>query len=123
LEPIICRAFLEPISCRDLLLKMADNNLRRNFRVVCTFREIGTNKLPGAIGTIKLPERQINGSSYTTYRDTTFNRRVPYCAWDNLKDEQVFFAGSTDRNKSRRRRATRVPRDLGHLRFASSRDC
>jgi hypothetical protein len=34
-----------------------------------------------------------------------FNRRVPYCAWDNLKDEQVFFAGSTDRNESRRRGA------------------
>src|SRR5687768_12176080 len=28
------------------------------------FREIGTNKLPEAVGTIKLPERQINGSSY-----------------------------------------------------------
>jgi hypothetical protein len=27
--------------------------------------KFGTNKLPGAIGTIKLPERQINGSSYT----------------------------------------------------------
>jgi len=27
--------------------------------------KIGTIKLPGAIGTIKLPERQINSSSYT----------------------------------------------------------
>jgi hypothetical protein len=27
--------------------------------------KIGTNNLPGAIGTIKLPERQIIGSSYT----------------------------------------------------------
>jgi hypothetical protein len=53
----------------------------------------GTNKLPGAIGTNKLPERQINGSSYIQYRNTTFNRRVLYCAWDNLKDERVFFEG------------------------------
>jgi len=33
------------------------------------FEKLGTNKLPGAIGTIKLPERQINGSSYTTNCD------------------------------------------------------
>jgi hypothetical protein len=33
------------------------------------FEKIGTIKLPGAIGTIKLPERQINGSSYTKGRD------------------------------------------------------
>jgi len=26
--------------------------------------KIGTNKLPAAIGSIKLPERQINGSSH-----------------------------------------------------------
>ena len=31
----------------------------------CTFPKNGTNKWPEAIGTIKLPERQINGSSYT----------------------------------------------------------
>jgi hypothetical protein len=35
------------------------------FRRVCTFPKFGTNKLPEAIGTIKLPEQQINGSSYT----------------------------------------------------------
>jgi len=29
------------------------------------FRENGNYKLPEAIGTDKLPERQINGSSYT----------------------------------------------------------
>jgi len=65
-----------------------------------------------------LPERQINGSSYTAAPPAaaaaaaasggfvpTFNRRVLYCAWDNLKDGQVFFAGSTDRNESRRRGA------------------
>ena len=28
------------------------------------FSKIGTNQLPHAIGTINLPERQINGSSY-----------------------------------------------------------
>jgi len=34
--------------------------------------------LPGAIGTIKLPERKINGSSYTSNnRNTTFNRKNP----------------------------------------------
>ena len=27
------------------------------------------------------------------YRNTAFNRRVLYCAYDNLKDTQVFFAG------------------------------
>ena len=27
------------------------------------------------------------------YRNTAFNRRVLYCAWDCLKDEHVFFAG------------------------------
>jgi hypothetical protein len=29
----------------------------------------------------------------TQYRNTAFDRRVLYCAWDNLKDEQVFFEG------------------------------
>jgi len=29
------------------------------------------------------------------YRDTKFNRRVLYCAWDNLKEEQTFFEGIT----------------------------
>jgi hypothetical protein len=29
-----------------------------------SFRKNGTNELPGAIGTNKLPERQIKGSSY-----------------------------------------------------------
>jgi hypothetical protein len=48
-----------------LLLKIAGNNSRRNFKVVCTFPRNGTNKLPEAIGTIKLPERQIDDSSYT----------------------------------------------------------
>ena len=27
------------------------------------------------------------------YRSTSFKRRVLLCAWDNLRDEQVFFAG------------------------------
>jgi hypothetical protein len=41
-----------------------------------------------------LPERQINGSSYTNYYwNTAFNRTVLYCALDNLKDLQIFFAG------------------------------
>jgi len=53
----------------------------------------------------------------------TFNRRVLYCAWDNLKDGQVFFAGSTDRNESRRRGARSRSARSGPSSFASSRDC
>jgi hypothetical protein len=42
---------------------------------------------------------------------TSFNCRVLYCAWDDLKDEQVFFAGSTDETKAVTA-ATYVLRDL-----------
>jgi hypothetical protein len=41
--------------------------------IVCTFSKIGIIKLPGAIGTIKLPQRQINGSSYKTNPATFVN--------------------------------------------------
>src|SRR5215216_712153 len=53
IEPSNCLAFRT--ICRELLLKQAGNKFMKVFRVVCTFRPIGT---------IKLPERQINGSSY-----------------------------------------------------------
>jgi hypothetical protein len=43
---------------------IAGNNYKGT-QGTCTFPKIGTNKLPGAIGTIKLPERQIIGSSYS----------------------------------------------------------
>ena len=34
---------LEPISCQERRLKLAGNNLRSNFGIVCTFPKIGTN--------------------------------------------------------------------------------
>jgi hypothetical protein len=38
----------------------------------------GTNKLPHAIGTIKLPERQINGSSDILFQATSVLNGGPY---------------------------------------------
>ena len=61
---------LEPISCRDWAKEHGDR-FTKEFRVGCTFEELekfGINKLPEAIGTIKLPGRQINGSSYREER-------------------------------------------------------
>jgi hypothetical protein len=66
MEPINCRAFWEPISCRERRLKLAGNNLRRNLGGSLYFSENWNQLIAGSIGTNKLPERQINGSSYTS---------------------------------------------------------
>jgi hypothetical protein len=79
-----------------------------------------------AIGTIKLPQRQINASSYTKKKEeeeerrkknhnTAFNRRVLYCAWDNLKDAKVLFAGI---NKLEKAGITLTRNSFGQIRSA-----
>ena len=57
MEPINCRAFLEPISCRERGVERMGTNLRRSFSVVYTFLKL--EPITGAIGTIKLAERQL----------------------------------------------------------------
>jgi hypothetical protein len=58
MEPINCRALLEPISCRDLRLKIRVT-IYEEITVVCTFSKNGTIRLPEAIGSNKLPERRL----------------------------------------------------------------
>ena len=59
---------MEPLSFRELLLKEAGNTFTREFRLVVLFEKLEP-LISGGYWNHKLPERQINGSSYMTDDD------------------------------------------------------